>query len=240
MAAESILTYLRENFPKKGLSSGNYKTDLEYIGEYATLLAASPAIGAVWGDYFGVVDSANIEPISGTSPLQGILTISMIDEFAAAESEGTEKTASVSYQVIWTPVSRPLIEHPEFQEGGFYFLDSGELAEIAIWENDKTFVVSGTNPNVYIDGRNMGIDTYDDFAPTLIKTTPYVNGPSSNSTAGEKEEPTGFPNKPNGYEWVKSADDCVSTGRRNRWERVEQWTGAKRVLVDKNTLYYVQ
>ena len=179
MAAESILTDLRENFPKKGLDSESYKTDLEYIGLYSVLLTASPAIGSPWGDYSGVVDSVNLEPISGTSPLRGILSVSMVDEFSGAESSGTEKTASVSRQIIWTPVSRPLIEHPEFQEGGYYYLDSGELAELAIWETDKTFVVAGTNPNKYIDGRNMGIETYDDFAPTLIKTAPYVNGPDS-------------------------------------------------------------
>jgi hypothetical protein len=240
MAAESIITHLRENFPKKGLASGNYKTELEYIGEYAALQAAAPAIGSPWGDYEGVVDSVNIEPISGTTPLRGTLSISMVEEFSGAESSGTEKAASVIRQIVWTPVSRPLIEHPEFQWGGSCYLDPSELADLAIWEQDKTHVVAGTNPNKYITGRNMGIETYDDYAPTLTKTTPFVNGVSPTSVAGAKDEPTGFDNKPTGYEWVKTADDCVSTGRRNRWERVEQWTGDKKILVDKNTLYYLE
>ncbi len=103
---------------------------------------------------------------------------------------------------------------------------------------DKTHTVTSSNATKYVDGRNRGIDSYDDYAPTLILTTPYFNGPASNSEAGLLDEPTGFNNKPTGYEWVKSADDCVSTGRRNRWERVEQWTGGKKILVDKNKLHY--
>jgi hypothetical protein len=243
MAAESIITYLKPNFPKKGVNGGSYSTQLEYIGPYGTLLAASPAIGAAWGDYEGTADTVSIEPISGTSPLKGELVVTMVRNFEAGSSGGTPGTSKeITYEVEWTAVQRPLAEHPEFRSTGTYPLDATALEGIAVWENDKTAenrALLSSSAEKYAQGIDLGIRTYDDFAPILIKTTSYVNGPPSTSDAGSKDTaPAGFPNLPSGYEWVKSADRSLKSGRRNKWERSEQWTGAIKVLVDKNELYY--
>lgn len=243
MAAESILTYLKPDHPKKGVAGGDYSTRLEYVGPHATLLAAAPAIGEAWGDYEGFTDTVNIEPISGTTPLQGALTVTMKRTFEAGSSGGTSGTASeITYEVEWVAVQRPLAEHPVFQTTGSRPLDSTAFEGIAKWEDDKTpanRAALSSTAEFYAKGIDLGIRTYDDFAPVLIKTTSYINGPPPTSTAGSKElPPAGFPNLPTGYEWIKSADRSLKSGKRNKWERSEQWTGAIKVLVDKNQLYY--
>jgi len=244
MAAESIITYLKPNYPQIGITASTKQSDLLYIGPYATLLAAAPATGASWGDYIGKVDTARIEPISGTNPLQGELTVTVSQEFQA---DGGGSTAGVSgeisYEVEWTVVSRPLLEHPEFRTSGTYALSATDGEKIATWENNKTSAnrtALSAAAEKYAKAVDLGIDTYDDFAPILSKTTTFTNGPPSTSTAGAKEgsTPSGFPNAPTGYEWIKSADRAVKAGKKNKWDRTEQWLGAKKIMVDKNSLYF--
>jgi hypothetical protein len=243
MAAESIITYLKPNYPQKGVTANAYQTDLIYIGPYSTLLSASPAVGALWGDYIGKVDTARIEPISGTNPLQGELTVTVTRDF---EADGGGSTAGVdgeiTYELEWTVVSRPLLEHPEFRTGT-YALTATDGEEIATWQNAKTSTnrtALSAAAEKYAKAVDLGIDTYDDYAPILSKTTTYTNGPPSSSSAGEKDSNalTGFPNGPSGYEWIKSADRAVKAGKKNKWDRTEQWLGAKKIMVDKNSLYY--
>jgi hypothetical protein len=47
-----------------------------------------------------------------------------------------------------------------------------------------------------------------------------------------------FPGKPIGYEWLKTADRSISQGGRKRWQKIEEWTGAKKVLVDKDEIFW--
>ena len=48
MAAESIITYLKPNYPQLGVTASANQADLLYIGPYATLLAAAQASLQVW------------------------------------------------------------------------------------------------------------------------------------------------------------------------------------------------
>lgn len=243
MAAESILTYLKPNFPKKGVNGGTYSTQLEYVGPYSTLEAAAPAIGAAWGDYEGAADTVTIEPISGTIPLKASLVVNMTRTYEAGSSGSTPGAAKeATHEVEWTAVQRPLVEHPVFRTTGAWPLDATAHELIAAWENDKTpanRAALSSSAEKYAQGIDLGIRTYDDFAPILIRTTSYINGPPGTSDAGSKGgAPAGFPNLPSGYEWVKSADRSLKAGKRNKWERSEQWTGAIKVLVDKDEIYY--
>jgi hypothetical protein len=43
---------------------------------------------------------------------------------------------------------------------------------------------------------------------------------------------------PDGYEWRKSADRNVTAGKRTRWEKQEEWLGAKKVLHDKDEIFW--
>jgi hypothetical protein len=94
------------------------------------------------------------------------------------------------------------------------------------------------NAKKYCAGLNLGLESYEDFAPVARKVTAYAGGPPSSTQAGDKNTPTGIPGLPSGWEWRKSADRSMRAGGQTRWERVEEWTGAQKVLTDKTNIYF--
>jgi len=242
MAAEPLIDFLKIGYPIPAVSAGNYTTELVYIGPYADLASDAPAIGQPWGDYIGVTDLVRLEPLPGTNPAKGELFVTIVHSFESTSSDGTGTADESTHEIDWTVVNRPLMEHPEFQEGGFYSLEESDFPLIAAWEDDKSdtnFDALSSNAQKYAKGILIGLTTYDDYAPIATLTTGYINGPPPSSSAGSKDNPpSSFPNLPTGYEWRKAADRSLRAGRKNRWERVESWEGAKKVLVDKNELFY--
>jgi len=247
MAAEPIATYKKLQHPAYRVSDKSVRTDIEYVGPYDTLRAYLDSTlkrGLTWGDYPGRITDISIVSVANTSPALGELTVSVEYETTPGEGDfGIEEglASGTVYEIDWTVVSRPLMEHPEFQAGGSNELDEEDRQLLARWEISKEESMYGEmSPAAfyYAEGIDQGIENWNDFAPIAIKTTSYSNGPPPTSSAGAKETPTGFPNLPSGYEWIKSADRSLRSGSRDKWERAEQWMGAKKILVDKNTLYY--
>jgi len=257
MADESIITYKKPGFPKKSLGQKNYSTSIEYVGPTATLEAAMPAIGATWGDYTGYVQSRDIEPIEGTAGYSD-LKIVVAYEFSGSDTTFGE-AKEITYEIEWAPQAKSLLEHPQFRMGGAgaNVLSKQDVIDIGFWENEQDATLkeayqynelaatgSGAvaeltaSGKLYCAGLMLGQDYWDDFAPVARKNTTYVNGPPTSSTAGKKDTPSGFPNLPTGYEWRKSADRSVRAGGQNRWERTEEWTGAKTILVDRDAIYW--
>lgn len=256
MAAESILTYKKPGFPRTSNTESSYQTVIEYVGPLTTLAAAEPAANDVWGDYDGRVSATQLVPLEGTD--QAELTVTT--EFRYNGSGGTAGTSSeVSYEVEWVMFQRPMLEHPEFRIGGLgtYELDAFDVADIEAWQNEtdptlkaafeyneRAVTGSGstatlsTNAQKYANGVLLGQDTYEDYAPVIRKTTTYVGGLPGTSDAGEKETGPTFSGKPTGYEWRKTADRAVRSAGQTRWDRIEEWTGALKILSDKNSIYW--
>lgn len=244
MAAESIITYKKLAHPAYRVSDKSVRTDIEYVGPFSTLnetLSAELKRGLAWGDYPGRVTDIDIKGIEGTD--LGELTVGVELEIPSDGDFGFDGgvATGIAYEIDWVVVGRPLLEHPEFF-GGNYNLSTEDRIKVAEWEDEKTDAKYQALPafgQKYAEGVMIGISSWDDFAPVLTKTTSYVGGPGPTSSAGAKESPPeGFPNKPTGYEWVKSADRSLRSGSRDKWDRTEQWTGAKKVMVDKTSLYY--
>lgn len=256
MAAESILTYKKPGFPRKSLGPKGYTTTIEYVGPTATLEAAVPAIGAAWGDYIGVVDKSDIEQLPGTttSDLQVVVSY----EFSSTDSTFGE-AREINYEIEWNESQPSMFEHPQFRigGGGANELSKQDIVDIEAWQNEQdttlreAFKYNAARPDevpdeteltanakLFATGILNAVDYFPDYIPVARKTTTYVNGPPNTSTAGAKETPSGFPNLPTGYEWRKSADRSIRAGGQNRWERTEEWTGAIKVLVDKNQVYW--
>lgn len=253
MAAESIISYKRLAHPEYRVSDKSVRTDIEYIGPYATLYAplTSELIrGQPWGDYPGLVSDISIKGIEGTSPAMAELTVSVEYELTDGGGDfGIEEgiESGSTYEIDWTVVMRPLMEHPAFARGsGEFALTQADVYQIEEWERaeteaDKTekYGTLSTNAKKYADGIEQGIQNFEDYAPVLTKTTSYVGGPGPRSAAGHKNNPpSAFPNGPTGYEWVKTADRSLRSGTRDKWDRVEQWSGSAKVLVDKEEIYY--
>jgi hypothetical protein len=247
MADESIITYKKLKHPEYRVSDKSVRTDIDYVGPYSTLFATLTSEclrGNPWGEYYGLISDISIRSIEGTYPAMAEMTVAV--EYELSEDggdfgidEGT--VAGTVYEIDWTVVGRPLIEHPSFASGGAKALSEADMKEIAVWEDDKTeanFDTLGSNAQYYATGIMQGIASWDDYAPVLTKTTTYVGGPGPRSEAGYKDNPTGFPNGPIGYQWLKSADRSLRAGTRDKWDRTEQWIGSNKVLVDKDGLYY--
>ncbi len=70
-----------------------------------------------------------------------------------------------------------------------------------------------------------GIEGYIVAAPVCRKTSRSYFKPATSGT-GTRGAPSGFPDAPSGYIWLKTADRAVRQGTRGKWERVEEWTAA--------------
>lgn len=256
MAAESILTDKKPGFPKLSVGQKEHTTEIEYVGQYAALLAASPNIGEAWGDYAGTVTRVSIDPHEGATTAELSVTVSY--EFEAGDfstDPGVEQ--ETTYEIEWAAVSRSMYEHPEFAIGllGTYALTSEDWVAIEKWQNeddltqkavfkykekdaDTTYKTLSTNAKMFARGIQLGVEEWDDFAPVVRVTTTYLNGLPPTGSAGQKDNPPSAANGPSGYEWRKSADRAIKAGGQNKWERSQEWLGAKKVLVDKDDIFW--
>lgn len=259
MADESIVALLRPDFPKVVEDGSGKKTALEYIGPYSTLSSAKPAKGAAWGAYAGFVESTEISEITGTD--YGILSVNVATPTIDEEGGGGTVTGSIStvrFEVEWVVFSRSLYEHPVFAigGGGANALTSKDYAAIRLWENNDdevkkgeykyvpnpnapdTFDTLSTNAQKFAKGLQLGQQNWEDYAPVIRKTTTYVGGLPGFSQAGQKDNPPSFSGGPTGYQWKKTADRAVQSNEDFDWDRVEEWTGGKKILIDKDQVFW--
>ncbi len=252
MADESIIDNKKPGYPQYSNSEKAFRTTIEYVGSQSTLESAIPSNNTAWGEYAGIVVSSELTPLPGTD--QAELTV--VTEFVFDSGDGSESGTAqeVSYEVEWVMFQRSLFEHPEFAVGGggTYELDAEDIAAIDAWENSppsikKEFYYEennsgkplSANARKFAEGRNLGQESWEDYAPVIRVTTRYVNGLPATSDAGLIDSsPPDFSGRPSGYEWRKSADRSVKSGGQSRWDRVEEWTGALKVLTDRESIFW--
>ena len=174
MAAESIIGLRRPEFPKTESTESGLTTRIEYIGDTTTILAALPLLSAAWGDYPGLVKTANSHPTENTA-----ITIAVVTTFLEIDNENTTEGELVSetFEIDWIPVERPMKEHPQFAigEGGANALTARDIVDIDRWKaetntpelrevykyHDKTsaggeFVTLSTNAKLFARGIEIG------------------------------------------------------------------------------------
>jgi hypothetical protein len=258
MPQEFIIGYLKPGFPKKTDSEKSFRTSLEYVGPIDELEDEKPAIGTSWGTYPGLVSTAKIDPLPGTD--HATLKID-IDAFADQAEYPEVQAQEETYERDWQPFSRSLYEHPAFAigQGGASELTSEDIVEIDLWKNEKNsdlkanyqfnmpnpgssvkmFVKDlSNNAKLFARGLELGQDTWEDYAPIIRRTTSYANGIASGADAGLKGGEPSFPGKPAGYEWRKSTDSGIRAGGQSRWDQVEEWVGATKVLIDRENIFW--
>lgn len=254
MAAESIISLKKPGFPKTEDSERSFRTTIDYVGPLTALAAAAPAVDDVWGTYQGRVASSFLSPLDGTDQAE----LLVVCDFRYDGDGGTAGTkGEVVYEVEWVMYQRSLYEHPVFTGTGSYVLTAVDYAAIESWKQEsvteaketffyqridmdgtETYTELSNNAKKFAGAVMIGIESYEDFAPVIRKTTTYFSGLPGTSTAGLKGGDPNFAGKPDGYEWRKSADRAVRVGGQTRWDRVEEWTGAVKVLVDKSEIFY--
>jgi len=263
MANEPIIQYRRVGYPKETLDEGSYRNVIEYIGP-TDELSGIVETGMKWGDYGGLVTSASGEPIEGTD--YAILTVVVERKFDSADygDGGQGQKQETNYEIDWADVQTPMLEHPAFRNGGggAHELSKPDLLELKAWEDEPDvdqkalykFRPAGMgfnqgggavyyrelsdNAKLFAKGILMGIEYYIDKAPVARKTETYAGGPPPEGTAGQKDEPSGFDGLPSGYEWIREADRGLRRGGQTRWERTIEWKGTKKVLVDRDEIFW--
>lgn len=259
MATESIYALRKPGFPKESVDESNYNLTIEYIGLDSSLRPASPQKGDAWGEYPGVVSGVSIDPIPST--LYSTLIVVCSYKFDSADvTEGTKQENETSYEIDWTDVQRSLLEHPVFSVGGERELSEQDKLAIESWRNNPDVIYKGlyiyredgdysqpvtaadpelsTNAKYLAKGIQLGVEFWVDKAPVARRSDTWVNGPPPAGTAGQKEEPTVFPNLPNGYEWIRDADRALRAGGQNAWTNETSWIGAKKVLIDVDQIFW--
>jgi len=254
MAAESIIDLKKPEFPQKETNENGVTTRIEYIGDTATISAALPSVGDAWGDYAGQVKTVSIQPTENVNVSMATVTMELTTDNADVEPG---ELVSISYEIRWVTVERSMYEHPQFAigQGGANALNESDISNLDLWkapENPKTlqreykYIEDGyemtlsTNGKLFARGIQLGQETYEDKAPIAIKISEYVNGPPPETTAGLKEEPDGVPNIPSGFEWRKETADSTRAGGALKWNLTEEWVGAKKILTDRENIYWDQ
>lgn len=251
--ADPLLAFLKPEFPKIESTEQSYVTRLEYIGDTATIEKDLPVIGSVWGDYLGQVKSVTFEPTENVGISSAMITVEQPIDNDEPE-EGT--LVAVSYEIRWLTIERNMYEHPAFiiGGGGTYALNGGDVYDIEAWkapENTKELrdvykynengyeTDLSVNAKMFARGMELGLTTFEDKAPTIIRISEYVNGPPPETDAGLKENPPAtFPNVPTGFEWRKETADSTRAGNSKKWNLTEEWLGAKKVLFDREEVYW--
>lgn len=260
MAHESIYSLRRPGFPKETIDDTSYRTNIEYVGIYTDLRAAGVQVGNLWGEYPGRVSVANLEPIEGTD--RGILVVTVEAKAGSADYPlNAEGDLQETFEELdWVDVQRSLYEHPKFAVGGGgdYELTEDDVVNLKKWENEPSTVLKkafkfseisasgGTSEAELSDNAKMlakgilrGIEYWPDKAPVLRRTQRYKNGPGPSSNAGQKDDPDGFTGlKPAGYEWINNTDRCTHRGGQKTFDREREWTGAKKVLIDRDEIFW--
>jgi len=254
MASESIVNLRKPDFPKFLNNERSKTVTIEYIGADTELV--EPEVGDVWGDFEGTVSSVNKNPIHGTTPLLAEMTVTVESSYDQGDGEEEGEALEISYEVEWVMFQRSMYEHPAFAVGGggTYALTGGDIAAIEVWKNEPDVGLKSAyqylpspdaaeheylsaNAIKFVNGIELGIESYEDYAPLVRKNTIYGKGLPATSTAGQKEDAPDITGKPEGYEWRKQADRATSNGKR-KWDRSEEWIGAIRVLVDKDEIFW--
>jgi hypothetical protein len=250
--ADPLINYIKPEYPKTENTESAYITRIEYIGPTATVVAGLPAPGGTWGDYPGQVKSATSEPTEDTTVSVAMITVEQAIDNAETEP-GT--LSAISYEIRWLTIERSMFEHPAFiiGGGGEYELSQSDIYDIERWkapENSKErrdvyeydengyATTLSTNAKMFARGYELGLETFEDKAPTAIKISEYVNGPPPETDAGIKEDPVGFPNLPTGFEWRKETADSTRAAGATRWNLTEEWLGAKKILFDRLNVFW--
>ncbi len=264
MADESIIDYMRPGFPQEGQTDKSFTTTIEYVGPASTIKAARPEKNDVWGDYPGVVASSSWQPfetIQDEDDQLGVLTVVVEREENGTDySFETGTKTNVDYEIDWVDQQTPLVQHPYFAPGagGPFELTVEDVAAIELWKitpsakrkdefkyaadqsasGEWTFYELSNNAKVFVYGLTMGNEYFNRKTPVARRTETWVNGPPDECKAGLKETPTGFPNLPSGYEWIREADRSLKQGASRKWNREIEWIGDNIVMVDSSQIFW--
>jgi hypothetical protein len=205
--------------PKVINSGSGNRTIRTYRGPFSALDSAQPGVGQTVDGSIGKVETVEIQPDGAGTDGPGTMIVTLADD-------------QVTFEVDGATLEKPLERHPLYNAGGDKALTDADLDKIATWKNASNAAERATayaalsdNAKHFVSKLRRGQESYLVPAPVARKTTRSYVKPTT-ATIGKRGAPGGFPDIPEGYEWLKTNDKGIKQGARASWERVEEWTAA--------------
>lgn len=248
-----ILTFLRPDYPQLVRDSSGVRRVYALRGPTSTLTPLLPDIGDKWLDFYPVSDVRSVKV--GTSDWSDY-TIETYQVEAKVTAEKTDEQYPY-WEIDQVQVEKHIKQHPAFirfspadwqavnawdvetdnvlrSASKYYLRDKDGLAVGSVVTLTGT---TSTGQKAYAYLRLRGVDSFLDFAPVVRRNSRYIGSAAPDSLdAGQKTTAPAY--APAGYEWLKTADRISKTGSKGiEWIRQEEWTGARKVLLDKDSLF---
>lgn len=227
--------------PEYDLTDGVNTCTRIYGGPFDKLLAAAPDRGGPMTgmDPRYLVERVNIKPKKGARMALMIVTLKF--DFGGVSDPSVNAGQWVE-EVEWIEVDVPLIRNRRYRSGGDMALVDDDIADIATWERlgrpklsemtpDRTTSSGGLSAAAtdYIKKMLNGEESFRSYYP-VARRTRTVRGAKSERCGLIEDCPVNA--KPDGYDWIKSADRITKTGRNGKWVQYQEWSGFDAIDTD--------
>lgn len=248
-----LLDFIRPDYPQLVRDASGVRRTYVLRGPEAIITPLLPDIGDTWVDGNPVSDVGSAK-IGTSGWFDYTIDTYKVDTKATAEKTDDQYPF---WEIDQVQIEKPLKQHP-----AFISFTSADWAAVNAWDvetdhllrsgyqyylRDKDglpvgsiVTLTGTThagQKAYAYLRLRGADSFLDFAPVVRRNSRYIGSSAPDSSdAGQKTIAPAY--APEGYEWLKTADRVSKAGAKGiEWIRQEEWTGARKVLFDKDSLF---
>lgn len=218
--------------PEYNFDTGGLTVTRIFIGPFPSLLSKRPLLGGYMVDIGAgiLVEKVNVKPLGQGATGPGQMTVTLV---SLVPPDNRPTPFQPVYEIEWNMLERKLEQHPRYQTGPLALSDD-DLDLIAQWEaattaplrKDAVTKLAGrTGALDFIAKKRKGEDAYRLYYPVARKTSQVGVFPAVGA-CGKVQVPPEFPQLPDGYVWLTSADRGTRTGRYGKWERQQEWDGA--------------
>lgn len=248
----ALIDYLRPDYPRRSTDISGRRTVYVMRGKRSVLEPLFLGIGQAFDGAF--VDRTSIQDIATSDVID--YTVETYYAFAQTTAEVIDDQYPF-YEIDQVQIEKSLKQHPTFIS-----YTSADWQAVSAWENEQDpalkaayqyylrdkdsetvgsiLTLTGTTTTgqkAYARLRLLGAESYLDFAPVVRRTTKY-RGSAAPSSADAGQRTTAPSYAPAGYEWLKTCDRVSKQGTKSiEWVRQEEWTGARKVLIDKDEIF---
>ena len=248
-----LVDYLRPDYPQRVRDATGLRRIYAFRGPSASIIPLLPAIGSTFLDFYPV-DKVTDSPVGTSSFSDATVETYQVDATTTTEKADDQYPF---FEIDQVQIEKPLRQHPEFisftaadwQAVNAWDVETNHAlrSDFKYYLRDKDGQTVGsvvtltgttsTGQKAYAYLRLRGTESFLDFAPVVRKNSRYL-GSSAPSAADAGQKVSAPTYAPEGYEWLKTADRVSKTGARGtEWIRQEEWTGARKVLLDKDELF---
>lgn len=244
----ALIDYLKPSYPTKVTDETGIHRTYVMRGKVSVLTPLMLGIGQYLDG--GKVYSTSIDVIETSDYID--YTVQTCVPFAQTTIE-IDDDQYPAWEIDQVQIEKDLKQHPSFIS-----FSASDWAAIYGWEEEVDQYLK-TNNQYYMrdyEGKRTGsvltlsmtqakyaylvlrgAKSFLDFAPVVRKTSQYLGSVApSCADAGQKTTAPSY--APSGYEWLKTADRVQRQGSKSMvWMRQEEWTGARKVLLDKDSLF---